>query len=222
MVRIVIQSGPGHREAAQAVVAAALGRAPDELDLEKDGRGKPQVRAPATDLRFSVAHTLGLTLVAVGLGVDVGVDVERLDRRVTGWALWAQTLTTDEASRLPLDRAARNATLLRHWVRREALLKAAGVGLAVEPRALELAADGRICALPAALGAPGDWALEDVPVPGCAAAVACRPGAAIAMLEVEGPDGVVSMIRTARGPGERSARRGPARPRTGRSGATVG
>lgn len=143
------------------------------------------MNAPGADPRISIAHTLDLTLVAVALGVDVGVDVERLDRSVTDWALWEQTLTAGEASRLPTDRVARNAMLLRSWVLREALLKAAGLGLAVEPGAIELAPDGELVALPPVLGAVAEWALVDLPVPGCAAAVAFRPGDACTTLEVE-------------------------------------
>jgi len=182
-VRIVVRTGPDHRSSAPAVLAAALGLAPDELELERDGRGKPFIRAPATDLRFSFAHTADLTLVALTTGIEVGVDVERLDRDVTAWALWRHTLTADETSRLPVDQTARNACLLQLWVRKEALLKAAGVGLGVEPRAIELAGDGRVLALPAALGAASAWSLHDVAVPGCAAAVACSPP--VAMVEID-------------------------------------
>lgn len=160
---------------APAVLAAALGLHRDELEWKRDAGGKRAISAPATDLRFSVAHTSGLSLVALALGVDVGVDVERLDRNVTDWTLWGQTLTADEVSSLPANREARNAALLQQWVRREAILKAAGVGLAVEPRAIALTADGAIVSLPAALGTPDVWSLDDVCVPGHAAAIACRP-----------------------------------------------
>lgn len=175
-VRIVMETGRGHSGAAPRAIAAALDIAADELALERDARGKPAVRTPVTDLCFSVAHTSGLTLVALASGVEVGIDVERLGRDVTGWRLWEQTLTSDELAHLPADRAARNRALLQSWVRREALLKAAGVGLAVDPLAIELAADGRIVELPRALGSPAAWSLDDVAIPGCAAAIACRPG----------------------------------------------
>lgn len=130
-------------------------------------------------------HTNDLTLVAIARGVDVGVDVERLDRQVTEWVLWGQVLTAGETARLPDDRWARNVALLRSWVRREAMLKAAGVGLALEPRTIELGSGGEIIALPPVLGAVGRWGLVDLEVPGCVAAVAVRSESALASVAVQ-------------------------------------
>ena len=178
------RTGTGHESAAPIVVAAALGISADALELEKDGYGRPVISAPATDLRFSVAHSCGLTLIALAIEAEVGVDVECFNRDVTDWMMWEQTLTRDEISHLPADRTVRNATLLRHWVRREALLKAAGVGVAIEPRSIELSVHGRIAALPRALAPAASWSLHDVAIPGYAAAIACRPG--VAIVEVGG------------------------------------
>jgi phosphopantetheinyl transferase len=78
---------------------------------------------------------------------------------LTAWRLWGQILSTREAGLLPQDPAERNAVLLRSLVRRKALLKAAGVGLGIEPRAIELTPEGGIHPLPLELGAPAAWRL---------------------------------------------------------------
>jgi phosphopantetheinyl transferase len=173
-VRVVVRRGLDHETAAARVLAEALGIAPGDLELQRDARGKPAIRVPATDLRFSVAHTSGLTLVALAHDVDVGVDVESLARDVTGWAMWDQIITECEAVHLPASQTTRNALLLQMWVRREALLKAAGIGLSVDPATIELTPHGRIVGLPLNLSTPREWSLHDIAIPGCAAAVACR------------------------------------------------
>lgn len=161
----------------QVQLATALGVRPEELELDVDERGKPFVHRPATDLSFSVTHTAGMTVVALACGGEVGVDAEPLDRDVEGWTLWRHALSERERASLGEQPPTRNTTLLRAWVRKEALLKAAGVGLAVEPVTVELSAAGRIVALPASLGPPSAWSLHDVALPGYAVAVACRPAA---------------------------------------------
>lgn len=99
--------------------------------------GKPRLRDPAADLRLSVAHSGEWVVVAVALGVEVGVDVEQtgaggdLDG-VAGLALSAP----EQAVWRRLAPAERTAALLRYWVRKEALLKATGDGLAVAPASL--------------------------------------------------------------------------------------
>ena len=59
------------------------------------------------------------------------------------------------------------------WARKEALLKAAGVGLGIEPDRIELAGDS-VVAVPPELGTAGDWTIETIPLAGFVAAVAVR------------------------------------------------
>ena len=67
----------------------------------------------------------------------------------------------------------RAESFLWTWTRKEAILKAAGTGLGIDPRQVDL--DGLdVVALPTELGPAGDWTLVDVPLPGYAAALARR------------------------------------------------
>ncbi len=95
------------------------------------GHGAPVVEAlPAVGI--SLARTRGHAVVAAVTGARPGVDVERLDTDVDRLADVA--LGPHDAR--PLSAQA----LLRTWVRKEAVLKAAGIGLAVEPADVGLSA----------------------------------------------------------------------------------
>ena len=184
VVRVAVVAGRDHRVRARRALAEALAIPAAELELDHDAQGRPVITRPRTSTVVSIAHAPDLTLVAFAPHGDVGVDVEPLDRNVLGWALWRHVLTRRELERLPSVPRERNAALLRLWVRKEALLKAVGTGIAVEPSGIELTKDGEVVALPPRLGAVEDWALHDVEIPGCAAAVACRPVASGSRVEV--------------------------------------
>jgi phosphopantetheinyl transferase len=134
--------------------------------------GKPELEG--SELAVSLTHSGDVVLVAVAGAGAVGVDAELLRPDAAGWTLVDHALTVSERARLEAvpvpDRA---ESFLQTWTRKEALLKAAGTGLGIDPRQVDL--DGLdVVALPAELGPPGDWTLVDVPLPGYAAALARR------------------------------------------------
>lgn len=93
--------------------------------------GRPVV-TDAPDLGLSLSHTAGLALVAVVRGGRVGVDLEPASTDVDRLADVA--LGPHDAP------ATTSAALLRTWTRKEAVLKAVGVGLAVDPSRLAVSA----------------------------------------------------------------------------------
>jgi 4'-phosphopantetheinyl transferase len=103
----------------------------------RDGRhGQPVVTPPATRaaLHVSVAHAAGRVVVAVTDVGPVGVDVEQVPQ-VALVAVDEVALADPERralAALPADR--RPAARAEAWVRKEAVLKATGDGLTVDPR----------------------------------------------------------------------------------------
>jgi phosphopantetheinyl transferase len=156
----------------------------DSVTIER-GAGKPRLVGARRDLRFSVSHAGGLTLVAVAAGREVGIDVERLGRR--RWlSLPGHALTPAERRSLDaLSGAAREAAFLRLWTRKEAVLKAAGVGLAVDPARVEVSGPAEppaVLDVPASIGPAARWALFELAVPGHVTAVAVEcPGSRVFM-----------------------------------------
>jgi 4'-phosphopantetheinyl transferase len=161
-----------HPAPLETVLARYTGVDLGPLDLELTPQGKP--RLPGSRLRFNLAHSGEVALVAVTRDHDVGVDVERVRPDADRWALVDHALTARERRQLQrIAPTARAHAFLSMWARKEALLKAAGVGLGIEPALIELDGDSLV-AVPQALGTADDWTVMTVPLPGYVAAVAVR------------------------------------------------
>jgi 4'-phosphopantetheinyl transferase len=120
--------------AARGILRALLNRhlpAGGSLEFATGPHGKPELpAAAAVALRFNISHSGSIALYAFALGVEVGVDVESIGRRRDELVLAERALGHAEAERLrALDPARREREFLRSWVRHEAGLKCAGVGL---------------------------------------------------------------------------------------------
>ncbi len=159
--------------AIRSVLARYLGVPSERVPMERDANGRRIVATPG--LSLSVSRSGDKLLIAVAAGQPVGVDVERL--RKGPWALLPRhALTSRELATLDGEQGIeRDRAFLRFWTRKEALLKAAGVGLAVDPREIEVSGPGvpaRVLRVPAQLGLESDWSVRDIELPGFAAAVA--------------------------------------------------
>ena len=113
-----------------------LGEAPGDVAIERHcarcgsgDHGKPRLADPAAAVHFSLAHSGPHVVVAVSRAGAVGIDVECLKPNMDYRPLVRNTLTPDEAiafgaaGALPRD-------FLRTWVRKEAVTKAVGTGIA--------------------------------------------------------------------------------------------
>jgi 4'-phosphopantetheinyl transferase len=156
----------------ESIAARYLGCSPGSVRVTRSQTGKPELDRPG--LAVSLTHSADVVLVAVAAGGEVGVDAELLRPDAAGWTLVDHALTVSERARLEaVPEADQGASFLRTWSRKEAILKAAGTGLGIDPREVDL--DGLdVAALPAELGPAADWTLVDLPVAGYAAALARR------------------------------------------------
>ncbi len=94
----------------------------------------PRVEGTGGALHLSVAHTGHLVVVAAAPW-PVGVDVELDDADADAVVAALSSREHEMISGLPGHR--RREVLLRTWVRKEAVLKALGTGLARDPRTVE-------------------------------------------------------------------------------------
>ena len=124
----------GARGIVRTTVAWHVGLAPQAIRFEGPRIEKPRLLDPAcADIDVSVAHAGGRIACAFLHEGAIGVDIEALDRRIGDTlALAIRVLSPaefealDRSSRTDLDRL-----FLRAWTRKEAVLKALGVGLSI-------------------------------------------------------------------------------------------
>lgn len=172
------------RRPLQRLLGRYLGVAADQVRLFDDVHGKPRLADPAHELCFSWSHTADVAVVAVARGnIELGVDVERLARRVHADALARRYFAPSEASLLARSRAvSRDARFLTMWTAKEAVLKALGRGLAFGIDRVVIGLDGERPVLQAVAGAAPEmqaWQLHSLtpPWPGLVAALAWRGAA---------------------------------------------
>jgi 4'-phosphopantetheinyl transferase len=129
------------------VAGGLLGIAPGDVSFETacancgGPHGKPKM--PGGVLEFSITHSRRRVGVAFAHHLPVGIDVEDVTADRLGAALALTVLAPAEQAALaslPEDR--RSDGFLRYWTRKEALLKATGLGLSVSPELVTVTAPG--------------------------------------------------------------------------------
>jgi 4'-phosphopantetheinyl transferase len=171
------------RALARTLLAQRTGVAPASLRWVADADGKPALDGPGP--AFNLSHSGDWIACALAADVPVGVDVQETTPAMARPDDFGRVLGPRERARIDgmPDEAARIAAFARAWARKEALLKAVGVGLQLELDDIDIVdgVDGPRWDAPAdarsALALAGAWTLRDVAVDGRhACAVAWRGG----------------------------------------------
>lgn len=160
--------------ALRAAVGAAAGVAPRDVRFGRGSRGQPLVAIDGVPVHASLSHSVSDALVAVSLDAPVGVDVEVFRARRID-ALARRTLTPAELDAvMQVPARARQVAFHRYWVRKEALLKATGEGIA---RLREVTATP----------APPGWTVLDLPTAAGRWAALAVPAVRVEVLDREWP-----------------------------------
>ncbi len=112
----------------RAGFCAYLKQPPDGLRFKVNPFGKPELIAAAPGIHFNLSHSHSIAVLAVSPGVEVGIDVE--DIRPIEPEVASSSFSPAEISvlnRLEGDQWLRG--FYQCWTRKEAILKAEGVGL---------------------------------------------------------------------------------------------
>ncbi|MDX2080860.1 MAG: 4'-phosphopantetheinyl transferase superfamily protein [Terrimicrobiaceae bacterium] len=114
------------RAGLRRILAGYLGCDLHDVEVERPLNGKP--RLMDGELFFNVSHS-GSEICAAFSAAEIGIDIERSDRRVDAIALAHRYFLPEEASRIS---ASGNplADFLQTWVVKEAAVKLSGEGLA--------------------------------------------------------------------------------------------
>jgi 4'-phosphopantetheinyl transferase len=105
--------------------------APEAWRFQLNDYGKPSIDQEC-DLRFNLSNSTGLVVCLVGMGAEVGVDVEPLARAKSILDLGPRVFSPRERAQLAeLCEDERPERALRLWTLKEAYIKARGMGLAL-------------------------------------------------------------------------------------------
>jgi len=149
--------------ALRRILSCALGCAAHDLHLATGPRGKPALHAlHCSPLAFSLSHASSYVAIGMVPAGTVGIDIEPFNAHAAA-DISARVCCPDE-----YDPANLAPSFARAWTRKEAVLKALGVGLiddlaGVHVGHLPLGTAGRV----------GDLQLQDLPAPTGYAASVC-------------------------------------------------
>ena len=129
------------RAALRAVLCSQLGCRNEQLAFGASDHGKPYavVQGVAAPVSFNVSHSGAHGLIAFAAAGRLGVDVEerRAPRNLDG--LISSVLGPDEQAELALAHGCRKLHLFfNFWTLKEALIKALGLGLALDMSRFEI------------------------------------------------------------------------------------
>jgi len=101
------------------------------LRIESNLQGKPTLADPSfLPLQFNVSHTSGMTLLAVTVEHEVGIDVEKVDRALSDQDIATRYFSPRESAHLAsLSPDLRTQKFFAYWTCKEAYLKMRGIGL---------------------------------------------------------------------------------------------
>ncbi len=177
--------------ALREILSGALELEPSAIQYELNPQGKPRLGGPAAaaGLHFNLSGTAGLSLVALSWDGPLGVDVERHrdDRSLLDVA--ERYFSAAEVGSLrALEPAVQLEAFHRIWTRKEAYIKAVGLGLSMELASFDVSHDAgagaRLLATRPDAAAAERWRLADLDV-GPRHAAALVATAAAAELRVE-------------------------------------
>lgn len=176
------------------LLAAYLGVPEPAVLLQEGTRGKPELASPTADprgprdpvagptLSFNWSHSGDYALVALSRGGALGVDIERLGKSLRALEIARRFFDPAEAEALAaLEPDVRNRAFIGLWCAKEAVLKAAGEGLAFGLARLVFThcneTDWQLERVDPALGYAGAWQLSGFDAaPGYRGVVAWRGG----------------------------------------------
>lgn len=178
----------------RVLLSRYLGTPAGEIRFGYGGRGKPFIDSPVTTVRFNLSHSHGRAMFVFAREREVGVDLESGARLKDDWPGIARRVFSGreqaELTRLPVE--LRRTAFLNGWTRKEAYLKATGLGIVDGLQSIEVTLG--LSRPPALLAGPAGvaWSLHDLRTDGEFAAALVAEGEGPIRVErfaYVGPDG---------------------------------
>ncbi|HCI82208.1 MAG TPA: phosphopantetheine-protein transferase [Ktedonobacter sp.] len=117
----------------RTLLALYLNISPTQLHFRYNAYGKPSLESPHTPLHFNISHSHELALLAFSQHRELGVDVEYMDRNIDYNELAQHTFSPYEAAIVTaLSDDAKRQAFFNCWTRKEAYIKARGMGVSLD------------------------------------------------------------------------------------------
>ena len=114
------------------LLGAYLNQSPAGLTFEYGAQGKPRLAPELADLRFNMSHSHGVAVYAFSSHGEIGVDVEQIRPDFSGQDIARRYFSSDEMAELQaLRREQQTRAFFLCWTRKEAYIKARGLGLQI-------------------------------------------------------------------------------------------
>ena len=158
------------------ILSHYLDLAPDKIEFKYGAHGKPGLAEPHADLAFNLSHSEDLAFLAITRAGPIGVDVESIRTLDDFDALVSRFFSPAENEvfeKLPVEQ--KPTAFFNLWTRKEAWLKATGLGISQHLTRVEVSflpvSPARFVSVPAE--SQGDWFLYQLnSPPGFTAALA--------------------------------------------------
>jgi 4'-phosphopantetheinyl transferase len=143
MERFHFEKDRVHYGVSHAILRILLGRylsvQPSSISFDRNEFGKPRLAQAlmASELTFNLSHTKGIGLLAVAVGLEIGVDIEKV-RPVEYGTIERYFSTEEQLSLATLTGADWLNGFYNCWTRKEAILKGEGLGLNVRLDAFDV------------------------------------------------------------------------------------
>lgn len=120
------------RALARTVLSRYGGLAPTDWEFEKGEHDKPEVANSPVPLRFNLSHTSRFVVCAVTPVLDIGIDVECIERKNDVLAIADRFFSAQEVKDLfALSVNLQEDRFFDYWTLKEAYMKASGEGISL-------------------------------------------------------------------------------------------
>jgi 4'-phosphopantetheinyl transferase len=132
------------RASLRVLLGRYTGVPPDKIVFRYEPHGKPALTA-VSGWQFNVSHSRGLAAIAISRYDPLGIDIELIDPQFPRAEVAPDILASDEISDLDaLPPGEQPGYFFQLWTLKEAMLKAAGSGLSLDPRELRIRLDAEL------------------------------------------------------------------------------
>ena len=138
---------------------------PSQIQFKRTSNGKPYVHFPTTFIKFNISHSENLILIALA-DHEIGIDLEKVKDSFEYNELSKTYFSHHEQKEItssPLPKK----TFYKLWTRKEAVLKASGIGITDELKNIEICFSENNASL------SNDFYVSTFPVENSYASIAC-------------------------------------------------